>query len=136
MKLQGLSAQIAIGVAKVKEKFGRSEFSSFTALRTTRSDRSVVTGSTAWAPCLPLSVGCKLGLWPKAHILPHILFCTGVEHGTNGVSKSRWVADIIRTYAAHDWPQDCLALAGRFTDFPLKQGAPCTQPADVPRLIY
>ena len=30
----------------------------------------------------------------------------------NGVSKSRWVADIIRTYAAHDWPQDCLALAG------------------------
>ena len=24
----------------------------------------------------------------------------------NGVSKSRWVADIIRTYAAHDWPQE------------------------------
>ena len=37
----------------------------------------------------------------------------------NGVSKSRWVADIIRTYAAHDWPQDCLALAGQFPDFPL-----------------
>ena len=31
----------------------------------------------------------------------------------NGVSKSRWVADIIR-----------------------KADAPCTQPADVPRLIY
>jgi hypothetical protein len=54
----------------------------------------------------------------------------------NGVSKSRWVADIIRTYAAHDWPQDCLALAGRFADFPLKTDAPCTQPADMPRLIY
>ena len=37
----------------------------------------------------------------------------------NGVSKNRWVADLIRTHAAHDWPQDCLALAGRFTDFPL-----------------
>ena len=51
-------------------------------------------------------------------------------------AKSRWVADIIRTYAAHDWPQDCLALAGRFADFPLKEDAPRTQPADVPRLIY
>jgi hypothetical protein len=37
----------------------------------------------------------------------------------HGVSKSRWVADIIRKYAAHEWPQDCLALAGRFPDFPL-----------------
>ena len=54
----------------------------------------------------------------------------------NGVSKSRWVADIIRKHAAHDWPQDCLALAGRFADFPLKEDAPRTQPADVPRLIY
>ena len=34
----------------------------------------------------------------------------------NGVSKSRWVADIIRKYAAHEWPQDCLALAGRFAE--------------------
>jgi hypothetical protein len=54
----------------------------------------------------------------------------------NGVSKSRWVADIIRTYAAHDWPQDCLALAGRFADFPLKEDAPGIQPADMPRLIF
>ncbi len=37
----------------------------------------------------------------------------------NGVSKSRYVADMIRTYAAHEWPQDCLALAGQFADFPL-----------------
>jgi hypothetical protein len=54
----------------------------------------------------------------------------------NGVSKSRWVADIIRTYAAHDWPQDCLALAGRFADFPLQEPASHTQPGDVPRLIF
>lgn len=50
-----------------------------------------------------------------------------------GVSKSRWVADIIRTYACHDWPHDCLALAGRFADFPLREDAVTPQPADLPR---
>ncbi|MEY5029834.1 MAG: hypothetical protein RLZ63_2149 [Pseudomonadota bacterium] len=54
----------------------------------------------------------------------------------NGVSKSRWVSDIIRTYAAHDWPQDCLALAGRFADFPLRDETAFSQPADVPRLGF
>jgi hypothetical protein len=54
----------------------------------------------------------------------------------NGVSKSRWVADIIRTYAAHDWPQDCLALAGRVADFPMQESAPHSQPGDVARLIF
>jgi hypothetical protein len=53
----------------------------------------------------------------------------------NGVSKSRWVADIIRKYASHEWPQDCLNLAGRFADFPLReQGS--DQPADVPRVGF
>jgi hypothetical protein len=52
----------------------------------------------------------------------------------NGVSKSRWVADIIRKHAAHEWPKDCLALAGRFADFPL-QGAE-TMAADVPRVGF
>ena len=36
----------------------------------------------------------------------------------NGLSKSRWVAEIIRKYAAHEWPQDCLALAGALPTFP------------------
>ncbi len=54
----------------------------------------------------------------------------------NGVSKSRWVADIIRKYAAHEWPQDCLALAGRFADFPLREDMPMAQPADVPRIGF
>lgn len=54
----------------------------------------------------------------------------------HGLSKSRWVADIIRKYAAHEWPQDCLALAGRFTDFPLREESPASQPADVPRLGF
>lgn len=53
-----------------------------------------------------------------------------------GVSESRWVADIIRKYASHEWPQDCLALAGRFADFPLREDNPTKQPADVPRLGF
>lgn len=54
----------------------------------------------------------------------------------NGLSKSRWVAEIIRKYAAHEWPQDCLALAGRFSDFPLREENPAAPPADVPRLGF
>ncbi len=54
----------------------------------------------------------------------------------NGVSKSRWVADIIRKYAAHEWPQDCLALAGRFTDFPLRVDGPTALPVDAPRISF
>lgn len=54
----------------------------------------------------------------------------------SGLSKSRWVAEIIRKYAAHEWPQDCLALAGRFTDFPLREESPTPMPADVPRLGF
>lgn len=54
----------------------------------------------------------------------------------NGLSKSRWVAEIIRKYAAYEWPQDCLALAGRFPDFPLREDRPVTQPVDVQRLSF
>jgi hypothetical protein len=54
----------------------------------------------------------------------------------NGLSKSRWVAEIIRKYAAHEWPQDCLALAGRFADFPLREQAQTEQPADTARVSF
>lgn len=54
----------------------------------------------------------------------------------NGLSKSRWVAEIIRKYAAHEWPQDCLALAGCFTDFPLREESSAPQPTDVPRVGF
>jgi hypothetical protein len=54
----------------------------------------------------------------------------------NGVSKSRWVADLIRTYAAHEWPQECLALAGQFPDFPLREEAPAVNVPDVPRVAF
>ena len=61
-----------------------------------------------------------------------------VEHAAqaHGLSKSRWVADIIRKYAAHEWTQDCLALAGRFADFPLREDNPVAQPADASRVGF
>ncbi|MCB5187253.1 ribbon-helix-helix domain-containing protein [Methylobacillus caricis] len=56
----------------------------------------------------------------------------------NGVSKSRWVADIIRKHAGHEWPQNVLALAGQFADFPLREEGQKAhaQPADVPRVGF
>ena len=54
----------------------------------------------------------------------------------NGLSKSRWVSEIIRKYAAHEWPQDCLVLAGRFADFPLRDENSAPQPVDVPRVGF
>ena len=54
----------------------------------------------------------------------------------HGLSKSRWVADIIRKHAAHDWPQDCLALAGSLNDFPLQEQGAVPQQADVPRVGF
>ena len=55
----------------------------------------------------------------------------------NGVSKSRWVADIIRKHAAHEWPKECLALAGKFADFPLTENGAVGHPAaDAPRLGF
>lgn len=53
-----------------------------------------------------------------------------------GLSTSHWVAGIIRQYAAHEWPQDCLALAGRFADFPLREHGASTQPDDTPRIGF
>ncbi|HQQ69847.1 MAG TPA: CopG family transcriptional regulator [Alicycliphilus sp.] len=52
-----------------------------------------------------------------------------------GVSKSRWVADLIRKHAAHEWPQECLNLAGRFADFPLRDDV-AALPADLPRIGF
>jgi len=55
----------------------------------------------------------------------------------HGLSKSRWVADVIRKHAAHEWPQDYLALAGRFPDFPLHDAEETYPTADdVPKLGF
>ncbi len=55
----------------------------------------------------------------------------------DGVSKSRWVADIIRKHARKEWPKACLELAGKFPDFPLTEtdGADGL-PADAPRIGF
>jgi hypothetical protein len=54
----------------------------------------------------------------------------------DGVSKSRWVAEIIRKHAAHEWPRDCLAATGLFADFPLRDDGNVTLPADVPQVGF
>ncbi len=62
-----------------------------------------------------------------------------VDHAAqaNGVSKSRWVADLIRKHAAQEWPKECLELAGKFADFPLIEGdAASGMPAEAPRLGF
>ncbi|MFZ5502080.1 MAG: CopG family transcriptional regulator [Pseudomonadota bacterium] len=55
----------------------------------------------------------------------------------NGLSKSRWVAELIRKYAVREWPKECLDLAGKFPDFPLIE-ADSTRgmPADAPRIGF
>jgi hypothetical protein len=52
-----------------------------------------------------------------------------------GMSKSRWVAELIRTNSRQQWPDRFLQLAGAFSDFPLDAGAPPAQP-DVPRIGF
>lgn len=55
----------------------------------------------------------------------------------SGMSRSKWVAEVIRRYASDTWPADTLALAGAFPDFPLR--AEFQQPgqaADVPRVGF
>ncbi|NDU85605.1 MAG: CopG family transcriptional regulator [Ferrovum sp.] len=61
-----------------------------------------------------------------------------VEQGAqaNGLSKSRWVSEIIRKYADHQWPQDCLSLAGGFPDYPLREDSGTVLSADVTRLGF
>ena len=54
----------------------------------------------------------------------------------SGLSKSRWVAQLITRHAADEWPPACLELAGRFADFPLRESAAAPQPADVARLAF
>jgi hypothetical protein len=41
------------------------------------------------------------------------------EAAASGLSKSRWVAELIRANARQQWPDDFLALAGSLVDFPL-----------------
>lgn len=54
-----------------------------------------------------------------------------------GLSKSRWVAELIRRHGSDAWPPACLTLAGAFPDFPLRDDATmgATTP-DLPRVGF
>lgn len=54
----------------------------------------------------------------------------------HGMSKSRWVAEILRKYASEEWPDQCLALAGRFADFPLREDSTESTGQDIPRIGF
>ncbi len=56
----------------------------------------------------------------------------------SGMSKSRWVAEVIRRHAQDTWPAEWRALGGAFPDFPLRDAAEATSPAgeDVPRIGF
>lgn len=54
----------------------------------------------------------------------------------HGQSESRWVADLICQHTAQQWPQNCLDLAGRFTDFPLRGEEEAPQPEDANRIGF
>ena len=41
-----------------------------------------------------------------------------------GVSQSRWVAQLIRDKVQPTWPQDWHSLLGSFPDFPLRDDPP------------
>ncbi|MFG6447487.1 CopG family transcriptional regulator [Roseateles sp. BYS180W] len=53
-----------------------------------------------------------------------------------GLTPSQWVAALIHRHAAQDWPPECLALAGRFGDFPLNEPTAAQHPGDLPRLTF
>lgn len=54
---------------------------------------------------------------------------------SSGLSKSRWVAELIRKNARKQWPKAFLGAAGSIPDFPLLEGdGSQTLPADVPRI--
>lgn len=54
----------------------------------------------------------------------------------HGMSQSRWVAEIIRKYASEEWPDQCIDLAGRFADFPLREDRPKSTAQDIPRIGF
>jgi len=57
------------------------------------------------------------------------------EAKASGISKSRWVAELIHRHVNDSWPIQCRELAGAFPDFPLSEDNPAL-PEDTDRLDY
>ncbi|MDR0625955.1 MAG: hypothetical protein LBG11_01635 [Bifidobacteriaceae bacterium] len=53
----------------------------------------------------------------------------------SGVSKSRWVADLIRSAGRRGWPDEFQRLAGAFPDFPLRPDQ-LDMAVDTPRVDF
>lgn len=55
----------------------------------------------------------------------------------SGLSRSRWVAELIREKLAQQWPEEVLAQFGRFEDFPLREELELAElPPDVDRVGF
>jgi hypothetical protein len=50
-----------------------------------------------------------------------------------GVSRSRWIADAIRSRVRSEWPASVRALAGAWPDFPSAEEIRGSQGTDAPR---
>jgi hypothetical protein len=50
-----------------------------------------------------------------------------------GVSRSRWIADAIRTRVRSEWPASVRALSGAWPDFPSAEEIRSNPGADAPR---
>lgn len=52
-----------------------------------------------------------------------------------GLSNSKWVADLIKKHARQEWPAELIALAGAFSDFPLRDNT-LQHTEDLPRVDF
>ena len=62
--------------------------------------------------------------------------CAALEQvaATAGISASNWLENAVRQQLGHVWPADCIALAGRFVDFPGAEGKLTFLPTDTSRI--
>lgn len=54
---------------------------------------------------------------------------------SSGMSKSRWVAEMIRKHAHQEWSSESLKLAGRFPDLSLREEGQ-NPVSDLPRIPF
>ena len=53
--------------------------------------------------------------------------------GKSGISKSKWIAEMIREKTATRWPEDVIEMAGTWNDFPDVDEIRAEMGADVER---
>ncbi len=51
----------------------------------------------------------------------------------SGLSKSQWVARLIKTKTTTEWPDEIRELAGQWTEFPEQEEIRQTEVQDLPR---